>query len=151
MNPCQFENRFIFKNWTNLKLVFFFSIWFFFHEHSGITGLQEIHKLQLHPLYRHLDISRAITAGSSPLRIASSRTRTSSLWFPKLVFEEGEEKTNTVNYCKSNKIASTAITFSLVFLEQKSFFSKKQVTALASRNFCLLFEFKTNAIRNITS
>ena len=35
-----------------------------------------------HPLRRHLDISRAITAESSPLHIASRRTRTGELWFP---------------------------------------------------------------------
>ena len=35
-----------------------------------------------HALHRHLDISRAITAKSSPQRIASSRTRTGNLWFP---------------------------------------------------------------------
>ena len=35
-----------------------------------------------HPLHRHLGISRAITAGSSPLHIAGSRTRTGNLWFP---------------------------------------------------------------------
>ena len=33
------------------------------------------------PLYRHLGISREITAESSPLHIASSRTRTGNLWF----------------------------------------------------------------------
>ena len=33
-----------------------------------------------HPLPRHLDISWVITAGSSPLHIASSRTRTGSLF-----------------------------------------------------------------------
>ena len=34
-----------------------------------------------HQLDRHLDISRATTAESSPLHIASSRTRTGNLWF----------------------------------------------------------------------
>ena len=33
-------------------------------------------------VHRHLDISRAITAESSPLRIASSRSRTENLLFP---------------------------------------------------------------------
>ena len=68
---------------------FFFSIWVFFYEHSRITGLQrkgEVISLtphyHFHPLHRHLDISRAITAESSPLRIASSQTRTGNLWFP---------------------------------------------------------------------
>ena len=35
-----------------------------------------------HPLHRHLDISQAITAVSSPLRIVSRRTYTGNLWFP---------------------------------------------------------------------
>ena len=68
---------------------FFFSIWIFFHEHSRFTGQQGkgegIYLTPLyhfHPLHRHLDISRAITAESSPLHIAGSRTRTGNLWFP---------------------------------------------------------------------
>ena len=67
----------------------FFSIWVFFHDHSRITGLQGKGEgisvtphYHFHPLHRHLDISRAITAESSPLHIASSRTRTGNLWFP---------------------------------------------------------------------
>ena len=35
-----------------------------------------------HQLHRHLDNSRAITAESSPLHVASSWTRTGNLWFP---------------------------------------------------------------------
>ena len=53
---------------------FFFYIWVFFHEHSRFTGQQgkgEVIYLtplcHFHPLHRHLDISRAITAESSPL------------------------------------------------------------------------------------
>ena len=64
---------------------YFFSIWVFSHDHSRITGLQGKRKgisltphYHFHPLHRHLDISRAITAESSPLHIASSRTRTSN-------------------------------------------------------------------------
>ena len=34
-----------------------------------------------YPLYRHLDISRVITAERPPLLIASSRTRSRNLWF----------------------------------------------------------------------
>ena len=62
---------------------FFFSIWVFFHNHSQITGLQlkgeDISltpNYHFHSLDRHLDISRAITAKSSPLHIGSSWTRT---------------------------------------------------------------------------
>ena len=72
------------------KKNFFFSIWVLFHEHSRITGLQGKGKgipltphYPFHPLHRHLDISRAITAESSPLRIASSRALTGNLWFPR--------------------------------------------------------------------
>ena len=36
-----------------------------------------------HPLDRHFDISRAITAESSALHIASSPTGTGNLWFPR--------------------------------------------------------------------
>ena len=62
---------------------FFFLSGFFFHDHSGITGLQgkgeEISltpHYHFHPLHRHLDISRAFTAENSPVDIGSSRTRT---------------------------------------------------------------------------
>ena len=51
------------------------------------------------PLHRYLDISRVITAESSPLHIASSRTRTKNLWFPsnerelwKLVLQSSSEE-----------------------------------------------------------
>ena len=60
---------------------------FFSHDHSRIIGLQGKGEgiyltphYHFHPLYRHLDIRRAITAESSPLRIGSSRTRTGNLW-----------------------------------------------------------------------
>ena len=71
------------------RRLYFFSIWVSFHEHSRFTG-EAIHLFNctlynFHPLHRHLDISRAITAGSSPLRIASSRTRTRYLWFPSAI------------------------------------------------------------------
>ena len=68
---------------------FFFSIRVFFLDHSRNTGLQgEGEGISLtshyhfHPLHRHLDISRAITAESSPLHMAGRRTRTGNLWFP---------------------------------------------------------------------
>ena len=67
----------------------FFSVWVFFHVHLRITGLQgkgESISLTPHyhfrPLRGRLGISRAIAAGSSPLHITSSRTRTGKLWFP---------------------------------------------------------------------
>ena len=65
---------------------FVFSIWVFFHEHSRFTGQrgkgEGIYLTPLyhfHPLDGHLDISRAITAESSPLHIARSRNRTGNL------------------------------------------------------------------------
>ena len=68
---------------------FFFSIWVFFHNHSRITGMQgkgegiSLSPLyHFHPLHRHLDISQVITAESSTLHRATSRTRTGNLWFP---------------------------------------------------------------------
>ena len=80
---------------------FFFNIWVFFHEHSRITGLQGkaegislTSRYRFHPLYRHLDISWAITAESSPLHIASSRTRTRNLWFPSV-----SRRVNRLNGC----------------------------------------------------
>ena len=58
----------------------FFSIWVFLHEHSQITGQQEKGQTNslapfnhFHTLYRLLDISRAITAWSSPLGIYLNR------------------------------------------------------------------------------
>ena len=71
------------------ECLLFFSIWVFFHDHSRIIGRQGKEEgisltphYHFHPLHRHLDISRAITAESSPLHIGSSRTRTGNLWFP---------------------------------------------------------------------
>ena len=60
----------------------FFSIWISFHEHSRFVGQQGKGEgiyltphYHFHSLHRHLDISRVITAESSPLHIAGSRTR----------------------------------------------------------------------------
>ena len=62
--------------WNQSACLLVFSIWVFFHEHSRFTGHQGkgegIYLTPLyhfHPLHRHLDISRAITAESSPLHI----------------------------------------------------------------------------------
>ena len=68
--------------------ILYISIWVFFNEHSRLTGHQwkkEAIPLtplyHFHPLRRHLDISRAITAEGSPLHIASSWTWIRILWF----------------------------------------------------------------------
>ena len=79
----------IFSHKNQVHKFFFFSIWVFFHEHSRFTvqqgkgeGIYLAPLYHFHPLRGHLGISRAIAAGSSPLRIAGSRTRTRNLWFP---------------------------------------------------------------------
>ena len=81
----------VYANDTALYYKPFFSIWVFFHEYSRITGLQGKGEgisltphYHFHPLHRHLDISRAITAESSPLHIDSNRTRAKNLWFLSL-------------------------------------------------------------------
>ena len=70
----------------HITFFLFFFIWVFFHVHSRITGLQGKGEgisltphYHFHSLHRHLDISWAITAESSPLHIPSSRTRTRNL------------------------------------------------------------------------
>ena len=75
--------------WKLRNVEIFFSMRVFFHEHSRITGLQGkgngislTPHYHFHPRHRHLDISQAITAESSPLQRASSQTRTGNLWFP---------------------------------------------------------------------
>ena len=78
-----------FQNFASISFQFFFlPILVFFHEHSRITGLQGKGEgisltphYHFHPLYRYLDISRAITADSSPLLTGSSRNRTGNRWF----------------------------------------------------------------------
>ena len=63
----------------------FFSMWIVFYEHSRFSGQVKIISLfplyHIHPLNKHLEISRAITAENSPLHLASSRTGTGNLWF----------------------------------------------------------------------
>ena len=107
---------------------FFFSIWVFFHKHSRFTGKQGkgegIYLTPLyhfHPLHRHLDISRAITAESSPLHIADSRTRTGK----PLV---SERKSLTTKLFKS------------VRMKNKSFVGKK-------RKICQTLQIHTRFIR----
>ena len=64
-----------------IRMFFFFLSGFFFHEHSRITGLQGKGEgisltphYHFHPLHRHLEISRSITAESSPLHISISHS-----------------------------------------------------------------------------
>ena len=75
----------LFEN-HNAHINTLFSISVFFHEHPRFTGQQgkgEAISLTLlyhfHPLESHLDISRAITAESSPLHIASSLAQTGNV------------------------------------------------------------------------
>ena len=71
-----------------ISLCILIFIWVFFHKHSRFTGQQGKKEgifltpfYHFHPLHRNLDISRAITAESSLLHIASSRTPTGNLGF----------------------------------------------------------------------
>ena len=74
-----------------LKTIYynFFFYLGFIYGHSPVTGQQIKGKgisltplYHFHPLHRHLDISRVITAESSPLNIASNLTLTWNLYFP---------------------------------------------------------------------
>ena len=76
------------KKTKNTK-VFNFFVWVLFKNYSKITGLQGkgkdvplIPHYYLHPLHRHLDISRVITAESLPLHIGSRKSRTGKICFP---------------------------------------------------------------------
>ena len=58
----------------------YFSMWALFHEHSRITGLQGKGEgisltphCHFHPLHRHLDISRVITAKSSECKSPTTK------------------------------------------------------------------------------
>ena len=69
--------------------LFFFSIWISFHQNSRFSVQREKGEaISITPFYHfhqfhiRLDISEAITAERSPLRKASSRTRTGKLWCP---------------------------------------------------------------------
>ena len=73
------------ETFSQKYVIAFFFIWIFFLER--FTGQQRkggaIYSTPLHyfhPLHRNLDNSRKITAESSPLHLASSRTRTRNLW-----------------------------------------------------------------------
>ena len=76
---------------VKLKLLFFFFFFYLFffllrtftiHTTAGeVAGIYLTPLYHFHPLHRHLDITRAITAESSPLHIASRRTSTRNLRF----------------------------------------------------------------------
>ena len=84
---CKVFKRIFFTD--HLRATAFFPMLVFFHEHPQFTGQQgkgEAISLtplyHFHPLHRNLGISRVITAESSPLHIASSRTPIGNLLFP---------------------------------------------------------------------
>ena len=58
------------------------------------------------PLYQHLDISRAITAESLTLHIASDRTRMGNLWFPSIICRKAlsyaPSTAISLNFCDMN-------------------------------------------------
>ena len=71
-----FKESFVKRNLR--KYIFYFivfSIWVFFHKHSRFSrekrrGICLTPLYHFHPLHRHLEISRGITAESSPLHTA---------------------------------------------------------------------------------
>ena len=71
---------------SSLNFTLFFLSGFPFttiHESQDCRGRPKVTTLyHFHLLYRHLLISQAITAESSPLHTGRSRTRTRNLWFP---------------------------------------------------------------------
>ena len=90
-----FTRRWLLPLLRNLKnkmphIALFFSIWLFFHEHLRFSEQEgKWETIYLTPLYhfrsfhRQLDISCTITADSSPLYIANSRSQNGSLCFPR--------------------------------------------------------------------
>ena len=66
--------------------------WVFFHKHSRFTGqkmkggsISLTPDYHFHPLHRHLDVSRAVTAESLPLHIASSQAHTENLVYTYII------------------------------------------------------------------
>ena len=72
------------KKWFSKKGFFFYlgflSRTFTNHRAAGEGEGISLPPHYFHTLHRHLDISRVITAESSPLHIASSSTRVGNLW-----------------------------------------------------------------------
>ena len=86
-DKCRCECKELMDKGVCYKGFFFLSGFSFTNIHeSGLQGKGEGIYLtphyHLHPLHGHLGISRAITAESSRLHMASSRTQTGSLLFP---------------------------------------------------------------------
>ena len=87
---CLLEKAFVTSfTWLTASSSFFFLSGFSFtnnHDSQESRGrgrlISVIPFYHFHPLHRHLDISQAITADSSPLHIVSSRSQTGNLWFP---------------------------------------------------------------------
>ena len=82
----------------------YFSVWVFFHEYSRFTGQQvkgEAISLKalyhFYPLHRHLDISRLITAESSPLHIARNWTQPGNFGGFQATHPKVESKCSRVN------------------------------------------------------
>ena len=123
------------KNWATSNTYIFFSIWTTFQEYSRLTGQLRKWKAisltpfyHLHPLHRHLDISRVITAESSPLHITSSRTRIGNLWFPSAsrYLVSQEVKSRQLNISR-NKINQKLKFVQLIEYDMRSIFLEKPV------------------------
>ena len=90
-------------SWS-VHFCFLFFCLVFFHWHSRFTGQQgkweaisSTPLCHFHPLHRHLDISRAITAECSPLHLASSPTQTGNIW----LLSAGRESLSYTPLCPS--------------------------------------------------
>ena len=83
MRQFHYKIRFLLRNASAQRRNIVFFIWVFFHKHSRFAGQQgKDEAISLTPLYhfhllhRHLDITGVITAESSSLHVAGSRTWT---------------------------------------------------------------------------
>ena len=91
--------------YSNLA-IFFFSIRVFFHDHPQITGPQGKGEgiyltphYHFHLLQKHLDISRAVTAESSPLHLVSEcKSLTIFSHIPNFQSDKSMPETNILNY-----------------------------------------------------
>ena len=88
-NIVKFARKLLYWSLVFSNVFFFFRSGFLFttiRESQDCRGRGRAFLLTPHyhfyRLHRHLYISRAITAESSPLHIGSSRTQTGKLWFP---------------------------------------------------------------------
>ena len=105
---------------------------------------------QFHPLKRHLDISRAITAESLPLHIASWWSRTGNLWNSILDVWQCSEYVFTIWICNfivvTNIILDNIAVMSTILSSKK--FSNFVIMSLFVTNI-ILHDFRATALANV--